>query len=56
MQFKYETDRLRLEVLPQEQGWAVCRFYKDNKDFLEPFEPKRPENFYTREFHSVNLA
>lgn len=56
MQFKYETDRLRLEVLPQEQGWAVCRFYKDNKDFLEPFEPKRPENFYTSEFHSVNLA
>ena len=56
MQFIYETDRLRLEILPREQGWAVCRFYEDNRDFLEPFEPRRPENFYTREFQSANLA
>jgi len=56
MQFIYETDRLRLEILPQEQGWAVCRFYEDNRYFLEPFEPKRPKNFYTSDFHSTNLA
>lgn len=56
MQFNYETDRLRLEILPREQGWAVCQFYEDNKIFLEPFEPKRPKNFYTMEFHNANLA
>lgn len=56
MQFIYETDRLRLEILPREQGWAVCRFYENNRHFLEPFEPKRPENFYTSDFHSANLA
>ncbi len=55
MQFTYETKRLSLRVLTPEHASAVCQFYLDNRDFLEPFEPKRPENFYTKNFQASNL-
>lgn len=56
MQFIYQTDRLQLKILSQDYGEAVCRFYQENQHFLEPFEPKRPHNFYSVNFHSTNLS
>lgn len=55
MQFEYKTKRLLLRVLSPEHAQTVCTFYTRNKTFLEPFEPKRPENFYTPSFHETNL-
>lgn len=55
MQFTYQTDRLILKVLTPEYAASVCQFYLENKNFLEPFEPKRPDYFYTADFHSSNL-
>ena len=56
MQFIYQTDRLQLKILSQDYGEAVHCFYESNKEFLERFEPKRPENFYSDSFHSTNLS
>lgn len=56
MQFSYQTERLLLQILNADQASSVCNFYLENKDFLEPFEPKRPANFYTEAFHISNLA
>lgn len=55
MQFTYETSRLLLRILSSDAASAVQQFYTDNRDFLEPFEPARSENFYTPEFHQSNL-
>lgn len=56
MQFTYQTERLLLQILNPDQAVPVCNFYRENKEFLEPFEPKRPANFYTYEFHRSNLS
>lgn len=55
MQFTYQTDRLLLKILSPEYAPLIHQFYLDNRLFLEPFEPQRPKNFYTPEFHSANL-
>lgn len=55
MQFTYQTNRLILQVLRPEDAAAVCQFYQENKQFLEPFEPLRPNIFYTEDFHHSNL-
>lgn len=55
MQFIYQTNRLILKVLTADYAPYVCRFYQENRQFLEPFEPKRPDNFYTTDFHHANL-
>jgi len=55
MQFIYQTNRLILRILTPECAPLVNKFYLDNKQFLEPFEPNRPGNFYTNDFHYSNL-
>ena len=55
MQFTYQTERLLLKILSPEYAAVIHQFYLDNKQFLEPFEPKRPQNFYYADFHSTNL-
>lgn len=56
MQFIYQTKRLQLKILSQDYGESVFHFYQNNQKFLEPFEPKRPDNFYSINFHSANLS
>lgn len=34
---------------------AILHYYRVNKAFLEPFEPQRPDNFYTVEFWQAAL-
>jgi len=44
-----ETDRLILRNLPPSYADKVLSFYDKNRDFLEPFEPKRDPFFYTKQ-------
>lgn len=55
MQFIYQTERLFLKILSSEDYKAVTTFYRENRKFLEPFEPHRPENFYSESFQRSNL-
>lgn len=41
------TDRLILETVNIAQAARVLRYYRDNRGFLEPWESKREEEFYT---------
>lgn len=56
MQFSYETKRLNLMILSADNAPLIQHFYQKNAAFLEPFEPARPENFYTIAFHRSNLS
>ena len=56
MNFEYETSRLILRILHPNYASMVLDFYENNKEFLEPFEPARQENFYTLDFQRANLS
>jgi len=43
----YETDRLTLRVLDEGGAEGVLDYYVRNRDFLEEWEPKRDNEFYT---------
>jgi [ribosomal protein S5]-alanine N-acetyltransferase len=45
----YLTARLRLEVLDERHTAEVLEYTLRNRAFLEPWEPSRPESFYTAE-------
>ncbi len=47
MNLTYETDRLILKVLKADAAEEVLRFYLDNQELFEKYEPERPDNFYT---------
>lgn len=47
MKFIYETDRLILKLLGEEEAPAVLRFYQQNRAVFEPYEVLHPEQFYT---------
>ncbi|MCD7826762.1 MAG: GNAT family N-acetyltransferase [Clostridiaceae bacterium] len=55
MQFSYNTQHLTLRVLTSDHAAGINTFYWENRDFLEPFEPIRPQNFYTKSFQAANL-
>lgn len=55
MQFTYQTERLLLKVLTPDYAAVIHKFYRDNQNFLEPFEPQRPHSFYTTDFQYSNL-
>ena len=50
MKFRYETDRLILQVLSTNQAEEVLRFWERNKSIFEPVESKRDEGFYSIEY------
>jgi ribosomal-protein-alanine N-acetyltransferase len=35
---------------------AILQYYQANRAYLEPFEPQRPDRFYTRDFWKTVLA
>jgi [ribosomal protein S5]-alanine N-acetyltransferase len=51
----YETDRLILKILDEASSPQVLDYYIRNKDFLEEWELKRPNEFYTLEAQAVQL-
>lgn len=42
-----ETDRCLLKLLSQQDALSVYEFYESNKDIFDPWEPKKPLNYYT---------
>lgn len=49
------TSRLIVRLLQQNDIAAIVKYYSENRSFLEPFEPLRPPNFYSREFWSQQI-
>jgi ribosomal-protein-alanine N-acetyltransferase len=44
------TPRLCLRLGTADDIAAILHYYRANRAYLEPFEPQRPSNFYTRSF------
>ncbi len=55
MNFKYQTDRLILMILNGSDASETLRFYKDNKDRFQVYEPRRSEKYYTEEYQRSML-
>lgn len=52
----YQTNRMILKILKPGQEDLVLEFYEKNKNFLEPMEATRPEQFYTLNYQRSNLV
>ncbi len=55
MNFVYETPRLRIQILNGTYAAQSLRFYNENREQFERYEPLRPQNFYTEEYHRYLL-
>ncbi len=51
----YSTERLILKVLDSSSAQIVLDYYLRNSSFLEEWEPKRSEEFYTKVYHEDQL-
>lgn len=51
----FETERLTLKTPKEVTIEQVLDYYRDNRGFLEPYEPKREENFFTYRQQSIDL-
>lgn len=49
------TERLLLRVLDDSWAKELLRYFERNREFLEPWEPTRPEGFYTRRGQADHL-
>jgi ribosomal-protein-alanine N-acetyltransferase len=56
MVMEYETPRLILQLLTPAYAEQVLDFYINNTDIFEPYEPTRPENFYTKSYQKSLLS
>lgn len=50
------TPRLTLRLATPRDVTAIVRYFGENRAFLEPWEPRRPERFYTEEFWAEQVA
>ena len=55
MYFQYETERLVLKVLGEDNSREVLEFYKNGDAYFGPMEPERMEGFYTESYQSCVL-
>ena len=55
MNFIYETDRLYIQILNGTYAAQSLRFYEDDRELFERYEPTRPNNFYTENYHRYLL-
>lgn len=51
----YETDRLILKVLDESYSSQTLDYYVRNRGFLEEWEMRRPDDFYTLEAQTAQL-
>lgn len=49
------TDRLVLKVETEARAGEVLSMYLRNRLIFDPFEPTRPANFYTQDYHAAIL-
>ena len=52
----YTTNRLALNILSPSMASIVLDFYNRNREFLEPLEPARTNNFYTYNYQYANMS
>jgi ribosomal-protein-alanine N-acetyltransferase len=55
MSFLVNTDRLILKVEDDSKAEKVLDFYIENRPYFEPYEPTRPNAFYTLEFQQAAI-
>lgn len=55
MSFFAETKRLYLQVENESIAKKVLQFYIENRDYFDPFEPTRPDTFYTLDYQAASL-
>lgn len=51
-----KTQRLILRLGTNDDIAAILHYYRVNRAYLAPFEPQRPDSFYTRDFWKNVLA
>lgn len=56
MQTIYETNRLILRILSPNWFEEVYHFLNNNKELFDPFEPEKPDDFYSKNFQKLLLA
>ncbi|MFD6139754.1 GNAT family N-acetyltransferase [Promicromonospora sp. NPDC060271] len=49
------TDDVTLRALTEDDAEAIASAYGRNREYLTPWEPARPEAFYTQEWHKEQL-
>lgn len=52
---EFKTERLILKVLTPDWAPAVLRFYKDNREYFEPWEADRDADFYSLDYQGKML-
>ncbi len=55
-ELKLESERLILKVLDDSYSEKVLDYFDRNRDFLSKWEPIREDEFYTLEFHKLQLS
>jgi [ribosomal protein S5]-alanine N-acetyltransferase len=50
------TQRLMLRLGTTDDIPAILQYYQENRAYLEPFEPQRPDQFYTPDFWKTVLT
>ncbi|BBF44654.1 ribosomal-protein-S5p-alanine acetyltransferase [Lachnospiraceae bacterium KM106-2] len=55
MNFEYNTEHLLLKPLNEHYARSVLAFYQNNREYFEPWEPARPDSFYTVSYQSKVL-
>lgn len=51
MNFIYETKRLQIRILNGTHAAESLRFYEEDRELFEQYEPLRAHNFYTENYH-----
>jgi [ribosomal protein S5]-alanine N-acetyltransferase len=51
-----KTERLTLRLGTTDDIPAILHYYRVNRAYLEPFEPQRPDGFYSRDFWQTVLT
>jgi ribosomal-protein-alanine N-acetyltransferase len=54
--FEIETPRLTVRLAEERDVATIIRFYESNRERLRPFDPERPEYFYTESFWQRQVA
>lgn len=49
------TPRLVVRMATRSDVAALLDYHLENKAFLTPFEPEKPDNFYTKEFWRIQI-
>ena len=54
LRLEYNYGQICLKVLNENSASSVLKFYRDNKDIFDIYEPDKPDTFYTHDF-TANL-